>query len=61
MADPLDTIYSGPKAHLRVLHERLMAEISKLGAHEKAAKKNLHQPAPQKTICHARAGHQRPA
>ena len=38
-ADPLATIYSGPKAHLRVLHERLMVQIDKLGAHEKAPKK----------------------
>ena len=38
-ADLLDGIYSGPKAHLRALHDQLIAEISKLGAHEKAAKK----------------------
>ena len=39
-ADPLDAIYAGPKAPLRALHERLSAEIDKLGAHEKAPKKN---------------------
>ena len=38
--DPLDAIYTGPKAHLRVLHERLMTEIDKLGPHEKAPKKS---------------------
>ena len=38
-ADPLDAIYAGPKAHLRALHERLSAEIDKLGAHEKKAPK----------------------
>ena len=38
-ADPLDAIYIGPKAPLRDLHERLSAEIDKLGAYEKAPKK----------------------
>ena len=38
-ADPLDAIYTGPKAALRALHERLSAEIDKLGPHEKAPKK----------------------
>jgi hypothetical protein len=38
-ADPLDAIYAGPKAPLRKLHERLHAEISKLGAFETAPKK----------------------
>jgi len=38
-ADPLDAIYTGPKAHLRTLHERLSAEIDKLGAYERAPKK----------------------
>lgn len=38
-ADPLDAIYTGPKAHLRALHERLATEIDRLGAHEKAPKK----------------------
>ena len=38
-ADPLDAIYTGAKAHLRPLHERLAAEIDKLGTHEKAPKK----------------------
>jgi predicted transport protein len=37
--DPLDTIYAGPKAPLRELHERLSAEIDKLGTNEKAPKK----------------------
>jgi hypothetical protein len=39
-ADPLDAIYSGNKAPLRALHERLGAEIDKLGACEKAPKKS---------------------
>jgi Domain of unknown function (DUF5655)/Domain of unknown function (DUF4287) len=39
-ADPLDTIYAGPKAPLRVLHERLSAAIDKIGPYEKAPKKN---------------------
>ena len=38
-ADPLDAIYSGNKAALRGLHERLSAQIDKLGPHDKAAKK----------------------
>jgi Domain of unknown function (DUF5655)/Domain of unknown function (DUF4287) len=38
-ADPLDAIYLGPKAHLRVLHEQLSAAIDQLGPHEKAPKK----------------------
>jgi len=38
-ADPLDAIYLGAKAPLRKLHERLHAEISKLGAFETAPKK----------------------
>ena len=37
--DPLDAIYTGPKAALRALHERLSAEIDKLGPYEKAPKK----------------------
>jgi hypothetical protein len=39
-ADPLDAIYTGAKAPLRALHERLSAAIDKLGAHEKAPKKS---------------------
>ncbi len=38
-ADPLDAIYAGPKAPLRALHERLIAEIDKLGSYERAPKK----------------------
>jgi hypothetical protein len=38
--DPLDAIYAGPKGALRELHERLSAEIDKLGPHEKAPKKS---------------------
>jgi hypothetical protein len=38
-ADPLDAIYAGPKANLRALHDRLLAEIGKLGAFELAPKK----------------------
>lgn len=38
--DPLDAIYAGPKAALRPLHERLAAEIGKLGASETAPKKS---------------------
>lgn len=37
--DPLAAIYAGPKAGLRALHERLHAEISKLGAFETVPKK----------------------
>ena len=39
-ADPLDAIYSGNKAALRPLHDRLSAAIDKIGAHEKAPKKS---------------------
>ena len=38
-ADPLDAIYGGAKAPLRALHERLLVQIDKLGAYEKAPKK----------------------
>lgn len=38
-ADPLDAIYSGNKAAMRPLHERLMATIEALGAFEVAPKK----------------------
>jgi hypothetical protein len=37
--DPLDAIYAGPKAALREIHERLIAEIGKFGAFESAPKK----------------------
>ena len=38
-ADPLDAIYSGPKAHLRALHEHITAVVDGFGAYEKAPKK----------------------
>jgi hypothetical protein len=38
-ADPLDAIYAGAKAPLRTLHDRLHAEIRKLGEFETAPKK----------------------
>ncbi|RPI93875.1 MAG: DUF4287 domain-containing protein [Chloroflexi bacterium] len=38
-ADVLDEIYSGPKAHMRLIHEKLMEEINKLGEFETAPKK----------------------
>lgn len=38
-ADPLDAIYTGPKAPLRKIHERLHTAISKLGPFEVAPKK----------------------
>jgi hypothetical protein len=37
--DPLDAIYTGAKAPLRALHDKLAAEVDKLGPHEKAPKK----------------------
>ncbi len=37
--DPLDAIYSGAKAHLLPLHEKLQARIAALGPHERAPKK----------------------
>ncbi len=37
--DPLDLIYVGPKAHLRPIHEALMARIDTFGEFEKAPKK----------------------
>ena len=38
-ADPLDAIYTGPKAPLRQIHERLHAAISKFGPFDAAPKK----------------------
>lgn len=37
--DPLDTIYAGPKAALRPLHEAVMAVVQGFGEYEAAAKK----------------------
>jgi predicted transport protein len=37
--NPLDAIYTGAKAHLRLLHETLQAKIDALGPHEQAPKK----------------------
>jgi hypothetical protein len=37
--DPLEQIYSGKKAHLRPIHERLMAAVEGFGDHEIAPKK----------------------
>ena len=37
--DPLDTIYSGAKAHLRPLHDAVMQAITRLGPFEAAPKK----------------------
>ena len=38
-ADPLDEIYAGKKAHLRPIHDKLMAAIKAFGAFEVAPKK----------------------
>ena len=38
-ADPVDEIYGGPKAGLRQIHDKIMAEIHKLGEFEIAPKK----------------------
>lgn len=38
-ADPLDSIYTGPKAHLRALHEHITALVDGFGPYEKAPKK----------------------
>lgn len=37
--DPLAAIYTGPKAHLRALHDKLIAAIDKFGDYETAPKK----------------------
>lgn len=37
-ADPLDALYSGPKAALRVIHEALLPHLDRLGAFEAAPK-----------------------
>ncbi|RPH54606.1 DUF4287 domain-containing protein, partial [bacterium] len=39
-ADVLDEIYTGPKAHLRPIHDKLMASIESFGPFEVAPKKN---------------------
>lgn len=38
--DPLALIYTGAKAHLRALHEHLVAQLDAFGPYEKAAKKS---------------------
>ncbi len=38
-ADPVEEIYSGPKAALRPIHDKIMTEIQKLGKFEIAPKK----------------------
>ena len=38
-ADPLDAIYTGPKAGLRPIHEALVARIDAFGSYETAPKK----------------------
>jgi hypothetical protein len=38
-ADPLDAIYTGPKAALRAIHEHLLAKLHDFGAFEIAPKK----------------------
>jgi hypothetical protein len=35
----VNTLYAGPKAALRPIHDRLMAEVAQLGAYEIAPKK----------------------
>ena len=40
-ADVLDEIYAGQKADLRVIHERLIAEIQKFGDFEAAPKRDM--------------------
>jgi hypothetical protein len=37
--DPLDTLYAGPKAHLRPLHEAVMSRVKGFGAFDEAPKK----------------------
>lgn len=37
--DPLDALYTGGKAHLRALHDAVMAAIDTLGAYEMSPKK----------------------
>jgi len=38
--DPLDTIYTGAKAHLRAVHDAVIAVVDTLGDYEKAPKKS---------------------
>jgi hypothetical protein len=38
-ADPLDSLYTGAKAHLRPVHEAVMQFVRTLGSHEAAPKK----------------------
>jgi hypothetical protein len=39
-ADPADGLYTGKKAHLRPIHDRLMDEVSRFGTFEIAPKKS---------------------
>ena len=39
MGQVLDTLYSGPKAHLRPVHDKLLQAMKKFGDFEEAAKK----------------------
>ena len=37
--DPLDTLYAGPKAHLRAVHDAVMEAVRRFGPFEEAPKK----------------------
>ena len=54
----LDEMYTGPKATLRPIHDKLMNAIEAFGAVRDRTEEGLRQPAPQETVRDDRPGHE---